>query len=86
MNVHEANMRLTELKLAREAAGKGIDVDQVDISVQEDGEELYASIYWRGDSDYNTIVFDFPAGITPTNFDSSVVRDMLLNYPSTAMH
>ena len=70
MNVHEANMRLTELKLAREAAGKGIDVDQVDISVQEDGEELYA----------------FPAGITPTNFDSSVVRDMLLNYPSTAMH
>ena len=85
MNIYQASMRLTELKLAREAEGKPIDIDQIDVDVLETGEELFAAVYWKND-DYNMVCFEFPAGITPTNFDSSVVRDMLLNYPSTAMH
>lgn len=68
MNIYQANMRITELKLAREAEGKTIDIDQIDIDIMETGQELYAANYWR-DNDWNSVDFDFPPGITVDNLD-----------------
>lgn len=85
MNIHQANMRITELRLVRAADGKTSDIDQIDVDVLESGEELFAGVYWS-DNSYNMVLFDFPPGITAANFDKAVVSDMLTTYPNTAVH